>query len=69
MVEYGNGVGTATEVAGGGTGGGGGTMDIGQQASAFVHDAVHTVSTLPPEGLLLLVIAIFVGLMLLRKAF
>ena len=68
MVEYGNGVGTATEVAGGGTGGGG-TMDIGQQASAFVHDAVHTVSTLPPEGLVLLVIAIFLGLVLLRKAF
>ena len=35
MVEYGHGVGTATEVAGGGAGGGGGTMDIGQAASGF----------------------------------
>jgi hypothetical protein len=69
MVEYGNGVGTATEVAGGGAGGGGGPVDLTSAASGFVHDAVHTVSTLPPEGLLVLVIAIFLGLVLLRKAF
>ena len=69
MVEYGHGVGTATEVAGGGAGGGGGTMDIGQAASGFVNDAVHTVSTLPPEALVVLAIALLFGLMMLRKAF
>ena len=44
-------------------------MDIGASASVFVRDAMHTVQTLPPEGLLLLVIAVLFGLVLLRKAF
>ena len=69
MVEYGNGVGTATKVANGGSGGGGGSMDVGAAATNFVHDAAHTISTLPPEGLVILVIAIFLGLVFLRKAF
>jgi hypothetical protein len=68
MVEYGNGVGTATGITGGGSGGGGST-DVGQAATQFVHDAAHTISTLPPEGLVVLVIAIFLGLVFLRKAF
>ena len=68
MVEYGNGVGTATKVANGGNGGGG-SMDVGQAASQFVHDATHTVSTLPPEALVAIVIVIFLGLIILRRAF
>jgi hypothetical protein len=69
MVEYGNGVGTATNVANGGSGGGGGSMDVGAVASNFVHDAAHTISTLPPEGWVILVVAVFLGLVFLRKAF
>jgi hypothetical protein len=70
MVEYGNGVGTATGVANGaGGGGGGGTMDVGAAATNFVNDAAHTVSTLPPEVLIAIVIAIFLGLIILRRAF
>ena len=69
MVEYGNGVGEATGVANGAGGGGGGSMDVGAAASKFVHDAAHTVSTLPPEALIAIVIVIFLGLVFLRKAF
>lgn len=69
MVEYGNGVGTATGVANGAGGGGGGTTDVGAAATHFVNNAAHTISTLPPEALIAIVIAIFLGLVLLRKAF
>jgi hypothetical protein len=67
MAEYGQGVSTGTGAAGG-IGGGGGTMDVGQQAANFVNDAVYTVSTLPPEALLVIAIAIIMGFILLRKA-
>jgi hypothetical protein len=66
MVEYGNGVGTATGATGGGTGG---SMDVGAAAGRFVNDASHTISTLPPEALIAIVIAIFLGLVILRRAF
>ena len=66
MVEYGQGVGQATGVAGGG--GGGGTQDLGAGAMAFVHNAVDTITTLPPEQLLVLVVAVLFGLFILRKA-
>jgi hypothetical protein len=68
MVEYGNGVG---EVAGRATGGGSGgqTMDVGAQLSNFVTDSVHTISTMPPAALLAGVVLIFVGFMLLKRAF
>ncbi len=69
MVEYGNGVGTVTGVANGAGGGGGGSMDVGAAASQFVNDATHTISTLPPEALVAIVIAVFLGLIVLRKAF
>jgi hypothetical protein len=68
MVEYGQGVGHATGVAGGSGGATGQTTDVGASAAAFIGDAVHQVQALPPEGLLLLVVAIFFGLILLRKA-
>jgi hypothetical protein len=68
MVEYGQGVGQATGL-GGHAAGGGGTTDLGAGAAAFVTNAVNTVSALPPEQLLVLVIAIFFGLILLRRAF
>jgi hypothetical protein len=68
MVEYGNGVGHATG-AGGGGGGGGATTDIGAGAERFVNDAVNTISGLPPTTLVLIVVLIFLGLLILRRAF
>ena len=44
-------------------------MDVGQAAARFVNDAVTTVSSLSPEVLLALVVAIFLGLIVLKKAF
>jgi hypothetical protein len=68
MVEYGQGVGQATGVAGGG-GGGGGSTDIGASAAAFVRDTADTIAALPPEALVAIAIAIFLGLIVLRRAF
>jgi hypothetical protein len=69
MVEYGNGVGEVTGVANGAGGGGGGSMDVGAAAGNFIHDAANTVSTLPPEAILAIVVVILLGLIFLRKAF
>ena len=70
MVEYGQGVGQATGVAGGGGGGGGGqTMDAGAAIGQFVGNAVHTISTMPPTQLAILVIAFVVGFVLFKRAF
>jgi hypothetical protein len=70
MVEYGQGVGQATGVAGGGGGGGGGqTMDAGAAIGQFVGNAVHTISTMPPTQLAILVIALVVGFVLFKRAF
>ncbi|MEW6224654.1 MAG: hypothetical protein AB1627_08480 [Chloroflexota bacterium] len=66
MLEYGQGVGQATGAGGGQAGG---STDVGASAAAFVSDAVNAVSALPPEGLVALVVAIFFGLVLLRRAF
>jgi hypothetical protein len=69
MVEYGQGVGQATGVAGGGGGGGGQTMDAGAAIGQFVGNAVHTISTMPPTQLAILVIALVVGFVLFKRAF
>jgi len=69
MVEYGNGVGHATGAGGAVGGGSGGTTDLGAGAAQFVNDAVNTVSALPPTTLILIVVLIFVGLIILRRAF
>ncbi len=68
MVEYGNGVGTATGVAGGGSGGGG-QMDAGVALGQFVNNAAHTISTMPPMQLALLVVIVIVGFVILKRAF
>jgi hypothetical protein len=69
MIEYGHavadGAGKASGSHGGGGGGGG---DWGANLSQMATDAVHHVSTMPPGQLLLLVGAVVVGLMVLRKA-
>ena len=68
MVEYGQGVGQATGVAGGG-GGGGGSMDAGAAFGQFVGNAVHTIQTMPPAELALLVVIVIVGLVIFKRAF
>jgi hypothetical protein len=69
MVEYGNGVsGVAGQVTGG-SGDPGRSVDLGAQASQFLTDSVQTLSTMPPAGLLALAVVVFVGLLLLKRAF
>lgn len=68
MVEYGNGVGAATGVAGGGSGGGG-QMDAGVALGRFVDNAASTISTMPPMQLALLVVIVIVGFVILKRAF
>jgi hypothetical protein len=67
MVEYGNGVGTTTGLAGGGGGGGGG--DAGVAIGQFVNNAAHTISTMPPMQLALLVVIVIVGFVIFKRAF
>ena len=67
MVEYGQGVGQASGVAGGG--GGGQSMDAGAAIGQTVGSAVHTIQTLPPTQLALLVVIVVVGLILFKRAF
>ena len=67
MVEYGNAVGQGSGM--GGSGGGGGSTDVGVDIGNFVSDAAHKISTLPPEMLILIVVGIFAGLLILRRAF
>ena len=68
MLEYGNGVGQVAGRSGGG-GTGGHSMDVGAQLSQLVTDSAHTISTLPPAALVAGIVLIFVGLMMLRRAF
>lgn len=67
MAEYGNGVGQASGVAGGSNGGQ--TMDAGAAIGQFVGNTAHTISTMPPTQLALLVVAVVVGFVLLKRAF
>ena len=68
MVEYGNGVGQATGVAGGG-GHASQQLDAGAAFGQFISNSVHTIQTMPPAQLALLVVAVVVGLLILRRAF
>ena len=68
MVEYGNGVGTATGVAGGGAHSGG-SMDAGAAFGQFVSDTVNNISSLPPTTLFLGVVVLVVGFILFKRAF
>jgi hypothetical protein len=69
MVEYGNGVSGVAGQATGGSAATGQSVDVGASASQFVTDTVHTLSTLPPAGLLALAVVIVLGLVFLRRAF
>ena len=69
MVEYGNGVSQVAGKAAGGTGGGGHTVDMGASVSQFMTDWIHTISTMPPAYLVVGLVIVFLGLMMLRRAF
>jgi hypothetical protein len=70
MVEYGNGI---SQGGAGAVGGGGGHANPPVDATAafgqWVSDAAHTISTMPPAQLALLVVAVIVGFWVLRRAF
>lgn len=70
MVEYGNGVSQVAGKVGGGSGGGGGqSVDVGASVSQFVTNSAHTLSTMPPAYLVAGLVIIFLGLIMLRRAF
>jgi hypothetical protein len=70
MVEYGNGVSdVAGKVAGGGSSGAGQSVDVGASMSQFVTNSMHTISTVPPAYLVVAIVVIFLGLIMLRRAF
>jgi hypothetical protein len=74
MVEYGGGIGNgpAGQVSGSGGShplGHAGSIDFGASVGGFVTDSVNWVSSLPPGGLLLLVVGVFAGLIILRRVF
>ncbi|HEX7950989.1 MAG TPA: hypothetical protein VF494_11615 [Candidatus Limnocylindrales bacterium] len=69
MVEYGNGVGQVAGKVAGRSGGGGPEVDIGASVSQFLTNSMHTISTMPPAYLVIGAVVIFLGLILLRRAF
>jgi hypothetical protein len=69
MFEYGNDVSQVAGRAGGASGGGGRTMDVGASLGQFVNDSAHTISTMPPAALLAGVVIVFIGLLLVKRAF
>ena len=77
MGEYGVGVGDgpAGQVGGGGGSPGGtnpfadGSTDVGAAVGNFVNDSIHTLSTLTPLEMLVLVVVVFLGLVALKRVF
>ena len=69
MLEYGNGVSQGAGRVNGGGGGAGGSSDMTVQIGRAVNDSIHTLSTLPPSALLGIVVAIVIGLWVLKRAF
>ncbi len=69
MVEYGNGVSGVSGQVAGGASDAGRAVDVGASANQFISDSVHTLSTMPPAALLALVVVVFVGLLVLKRAF
>jgi hypothetical protein len=67
MVEYGNGVSQGAGGFSGSHGGGGGSVDVGAAVGDWISNAGHTISTMPPAELAVLVVAVLAGLFLLRR--
>jgi hypothetical protein len=68
MVEYGNGVGEVAGRTGGGAAGGG-SMDVGAAFGQLVTNATDTLSSMPPEVLLVGLVVIVLGLIMFKRAF
>ena len=69
MVEYGNGVSQVSGAGGGAGGGVGGNQDVIQRIGSLIGDGIDTIAALPPEMLLAGIVAIFLGLVILKRAF
>lgn len=69
MVEYGNGVSQVAGKAGGGAGGGGQSVDMGASIGQFMTNSIHTISTMPPAYLVVGIVIVFLGLIMLKRAF
>jgi hypothetical protein len=71
VVEYGNGIhnGPAGQVGGGAGTPGGHPGDLFASLGHVVNDVVHTISTAPPEMLVLGIVIFIVGLAILKRAF
>ncbi len=69
MVEYGGTVSGVGGQAAGGSGGGGRSIDVGASASQFIANTIDTLSSLPPMGLLALVVVVVLGLLIVKRAF
>jgi hypothetical protein len=65
MVEYGNGVSQGAGQVGGGHGGG--SVDVGTAVGDWISNAGHTIATMPPAELAVLIVAVLAGLLLLRR--
>jgi hypothetical protein len=76
MVEYGGGIreGPAGQVGGGGGAPGGSnpfdqSVDLFDSVGGFFNDAVNTLQTLSPVELVGLIAVVFIGLIVLKRAF
>jgi hypothetical protein len=73
MVEYGNGIshGPAGQVGGGGAvaPSGGAHVDFFSSISHTFNDVTHTILAQPPEVLAVGIVLVFLGLIVLRRAF
>ena len=69
MVEYGNGVGQATGAGGGGGAAVGGHEDVLARLGTMIDNGIDTIAALPPEILLAGIVVIFLGLVILKRAF
>jgi len=74
MVEYGNGIshGPAGQVGGGGGAvapGGSVHVDFFGSISHTINDVTHTILAQPPEVLAVGIVLVFLGLIVLRRAF
>jgi hypothetical protein len=66
MIEYGRTAGEATGRLGSG-GEGSRPIDLGSGAMDLVSDTVESISSMPPEQLLLIGVAILAGVIILRR--
>ena len=69
MVEYGGAVGEVGGQVAGGSGAGGRSIDVGASASQFITNTIDTLSSLPPIGLLAMVVVVVIGLVIVKRAF